>query len=388
MIGRIISFFSRSFPELGHWRDRKWELLTSKNHTLQIHRHRSAVIISRIRLVSFALALIACLWSPFDFMTFSPDLAHSLLITRLCAATVLFMAAWPWPYERSMGLAHFMLAGAVAASILFYLTTNTLVAGAEPTGWGVVAAELYPLFPFAIIAGFSIFPLAAVECVMYLAPVVLFAGLSELLSPNFNLRDFSGYAWLLTLIATVAMVASISQLQYIVTLVNRASMDALTGALTRRSGTETLDIRFKLAQTEDTAIALLFFDIDDFKSINDTYGHEEGDRALRTVSDTLKNYMRMGDTVIRWGGEEFVILLYDINADGIEGVVERITQGGLGERPDGSPLTVSIGAAGTFWEMVDDWPRLVEIADERMYAAKRNGKARCVLANGREMLWG
>ena len=86
-----------------------------------------------------------------------------------------------------------------------------------------------------------------------------------------------------------------------------------------------------------------------------------------------------GDVLVRWGGEEFLVLLANSDVQGARLVVERLRAAGFGERPDGTPLTASIGLAERLIDRASDWPELIEVADQRMYAAKLGGRDRAIL---------
>lgn len=124
-------------------------------------------------------------------------------------------------------------------------------------------------------------------------------------------------------------------------------------------------------------ISFLFLDIDHFKNINDTYGHDVGDEVLKTVADTLKKDLRVGDIVARWGGEEFIAILLGANeeqakmkAEQIRAEVEKI----VFEKPDGLKITISIGVSE--FEDGKTFEDLVKHADEALYASKQNGRNR------------
>jgi len=165
-------------------------------------------------------------------------------------------------------------------------------------------------------------------------------------------------------------------------LLRQASHDPLTGALTRRSGVEVLDLYFRLACDQDAPLSVLFVDADNFKTINDSFGHDAGDQALKDIAARLHTLVRQADMVIRWGGEEFVVILTNTPTMGAGIVVDRISDGWLGRHPDGNPLTASMGLAERKTDGVTDWPQLIALADERMYVAKKSGKARCVGRDG------
>ncbi|MEW5728548.1 MAG: GGDEF domain-containing protein, partial [Pseudomonadota bacterium] len=251
-----------------------------------------------------------------------------------------------------------------------------------------LVAKLYALMPNIVLAGLAVFPLTAFEVLLFSAPAFAFAILGiHLGGEELSLAVHGPQLWLMVLVMGVAMFSGMSQLHYMAALVNRAMVDPLTGAYTRRSGGETLDLAFRLAALQNAPLSLAFFDLDKFKSINDTYGHDEGDKALRTLSEKLRDGLRKGDVLVRWGGEEFVAILNNTNAEGARIVVERLREAGFGTRPDGTPLTASIGVAERGVDNAKDWPDLVELADQRMYHAKKTGRDRAVLPGNQVLVF-
>nr|WP_282099962.1 GGDEF domain-containing protein [Thauera aromatica] len=158
--------------------------------------------------------------------------------------------------------------------------------------------------------------------------------------------------------------------------------DPLTGAFSRRSGAEALELMFRLAMMAGKPLTVMFLDLDRFKAINDGYGHDAGDEALRTLVEHLRRTLRRGDVLVRWGGEEFLVILPEMPADQLPSFLARLREGGLGLRPDGGALSASIGIAERLADGADDWQKLVSIADQRMYAAKQGGRDRAVLPDG------
>ncbi|HHY10349.1 MAG TPA: GGDEF domain-containing protein [Firmicutes bacterium] len=130
-----------------------------------------------------------------------------------------------------------------------------------------------------------------------------------------------------------------------------------------------------LASPRVESLAALFIDIDDFSKFNDLYGHAEGDRVLKLLAATITKSVRQNDRVIRYGGEEFVVLLPAMNSGSAKVVAERI-QGELKSLPYADwqqPITVSIGIASSPEDTADKH-QLMLMADQAMYAAKQAGK--------------
>ena len=155
---------------------------------------------------------------------------------------------------------------------------------------------------------------------------------------------------------------------------NLARTDALTGLTSRHAFEEQLEHDIKLAQRRHSPITLAFLDLDDFKMVNDTYGHLEGDRVLRVTGRVLKQSMRVVDTVARLGGDEFVLVLPDTDPHGAEEAIAKIQQDLRRSLASQTPrVTFSIGAI-TFLEAPLSMDDALKATDTLMYDAKRRGK--------------
>lgn len=158
-----------------------------------------------------------------------------------------------------------------------------------------------------------------------------------------------------------------------------ASTDPLTGIANRRTLMERLSLDFERAHQEGTSLACIMCDIDYFKSVNDTYGHAVGDDVIRAVADVLKRVCREYDTIGRYGGEEFVMVLPGLDAIAAAEVAERVRVGVIAlassEHLPVSRLSSSFGVADLD-SKVSDSAALVDAADKALYAAKQGGRNR------------
>ncbi|PHM20101.1 MAG: GGDEF domain-containing protein [Curvibacter sp. PD_MW3] len=162
---------------------------------------------------------------------------------------------------------------------------------------------------------------------------------------------------------------------------NMALHDALTGLSNRRLIVETLTQNLAQAQRSGRALTLLMIDIDFFKRVNDTFGHQSGDLALRGLADCIRGRLRAQDMAGRWGGEEFLVVLPDTDAQGAGTLAEqlrRTVEQARFEATDGRTMqfTISIGLhalQAMAAESIDD---MVAAADKAMYQAKQNGRNR------------
>jgi diguanylate cyclase (GGDEF)-like protein len=165
-------------------------------------------------------------------------------------------------------------------------------------------------------------------------------------------------------------------------LIGRAFTDPLTGLLNRRGLYDTALPLANLAKRNGSTIGVAMADIDRFKSINDTRGHEAGDRVLASTAATIRSAVRTSDLVARVGGEEFVVFFSDVDASSLRDIGEKIRAGVEGHPVGGIAVTVSVGLACSAMARDNDAAaeieRLIGEADERMYRAKSEGRNRVV----------
>ena len=168
------------------------------------------------------------------------------------------------------------------------------------------------------------------------------------------------------------------------TVQRQAVTDELTGLDNHRRFQDTLGSEIERARRFEQSLGLVMLDVDDFKKVNDTYGHQVGDQVLRDVSRVLRETSREVDAPARYGGEELACVLPGTDLDGAYQFAERVRQGIEALRiptGDGQPLrvTASFGAA-TLPRTATDQAALIAAADAALYEAKRTGKNRTVRA--------
>lgn len=162
------------------------------------------------------------------------------------------------------------------------------------------------------------------------------------------------------------------------TLLAQSTKDPLTGVFNRRSMMESLEVEAGRCRRRSRSLGLLMFDIDHFKAFNDTYGHKAGDLVLQSIGEHLQSNFRPEDIPCRYGGEEFLLILPEIDRDGLIARAEELRQGikGLALLHDGRDLgtvTVSIGGA-VYPEDTSNVQELISLADRRLYQVKHNGR--------------
>lgn len=160
----------------------------------------------------------------------------------------------------------------------------------------------------------------------------------------------------------------------------QATRDDLTEVFNRR-GFFAVSVQLAyLAQRNGFMIGVMMADLDHFKSINDRFGHRTGDLLLQRVAGLLSEALRTSDIVGRYGGEEFIIMLPQINHGATATVAQNLLEKLRETPPEGIPLTISIGVAeGVLGKNVqEDFQRLIQKADKALYQAKASGRDRVV----------
>jgi diguanylate cyclase (GGDEF)-like protein len=163
-----------------------------------------------------------------------------------------------------------------------------------------------------------------------------------------------------------------------------AVLDPLTNVYNRRFGMGRLHEEFSRAVRDNSAISVLMLDIDNFKDLNDTYGHMTGDKVILNVVQAVKSNLREGDTLVRYGGEEFMVILPGASLEDGRLIGERIRRTImdtiLQEGGQNIGQTVSLGIAACPDSRVDGEDDLIRLADAALYSAKANGKNQLIAA--------
>ncbi len=164
----------------------------------------------------------------------------------------------------------------------------------------------------------------------------------------------------------------------------QAMFDPLTRLWNRRGGTELLDAALKDALQHDHTLGICLADIDNFKQINDQFGHQVGDQVLRSMAGRIVASVRPQDIVCRYGGEEFLVIVHDVDEQGCVAVAERICNGmrklSMQTAGESLPATVSVGVAVRARGETITAEQLVDRADKALYESKRAGRDRVTIA--------
>jgi diguanylate cyclase (GGDEF)-like protein len=287
--------------------------------------------------------------------------------------------------RQAIGLLSWAMAGLLAFSILPWdaahrlasgLINPVLLAGAllalVCSSYAAYRGSRYALY---FLAGWA--PLLCVTALSSAQALGLFADWTWLDNGNLAAGAFESVA---LSVGLASRILSVRRERDRATAV--AERDALTGVLNRRGWIARLDELVRAESRPGPRLAVMFIDIDHFKSLNDCFGHDEGDLALRKVAAGLAQQLRPGDIFGRYGGEEFVVILPGCAQEQAQLIGERMRAAVEALRiPNdnaGGVLTASVGIA--IRQTGESIAELTGRADHAMYAAKRAGRNRVVLA--------
>jgi diguanylate cyclase (GGDEF)-like protein len=359
--------------------------LTHRQHSAAETLVRLDLIARRTRQIAAAFAVLTLGWIMVDALTVPWPFWGQLALGRLVTSIAFAALAVARPDKNNIVAAYGTIGTLVAIPLVFYLFALGVLDNIEGNGESLLAITAYYYLPFIVIAGLAIFPLTALEGAILALPAVVVMTSAIVIWPELlGAQSALATLWRLLLTAGVSVVAAMSQLGFLLALSKQMTRDSLTGLLVRKVGTELLAHHFARAARHHLPLSLLFIDLDKFKRVNDEFGHKAGDEVLRSVATQLRQVLRQDDIAIRWGGEEFLVALVATDAKRAENVVRRFAAQGVGLRPDGDPLTASIGVAERQADGIADMQALVELADQRMYSAKESGGNR-YLACGEAM---
>jgi diguanylate cyclase (GGDEF)-like protein len=164
----------------------------------------------------------------------------------------------------------------------------------------------------------------------------------------------------------------VRQAEHMLALERSAITDPLTGLGNREGFNRAFKLELARARRSEHHLSLMVLDLNDFKEINDRFGHSEGDKALVAVANALAGAARGSDQVFRWGGDEFAIVMPEARLDDAQAAAERLGRVVAGLTTNGVALSISIGVANYPVDGLDR-EALMEVSDHRMYESKRAG---------------
>ena len=316
-----------------------------------------------VRLAVISLCGLATVVSmtPFGIYRFATGNVLAGMVNLLGVSSVLLAVTFAWVTGRAWFASHFLL---VAGTVGCF--TMVLLPGTTGDLW---------TYPIVLMNYFLVERRRALLASTLLILAVVIHG-----SSFGGLYELTGYAVTVSMVNAYAFVfASRTDRQRRV-LEDLVSLDPLTGAGNRRSMEADLGAMVATPDRRARPWSIVILDLDHFKRINDTHGHDAGDRVLRDFVAEVRRTLRRGDRLYRYGGEEFVLLLSDTDAPGVNVVLQKLRlQIARGLRSPTGAVTVSMGVAQ--WHDGEDWTSTLSRADAALYMAKAAGRDRIVFGD-------
>ena len=311
----------------------------------------------RPRLIAYGTMLVALL-------AMTPWLGWWLPLPLLAAALAVRLAELAMTRTRKPEYP--LAAGLVITQVIIGASVVATGASQSPlSAWLVFAlVALAPRFNRrGVVAGFAI-----IGSILVLSTVIVdFSGFVD--SPVQTLTSGA----MLIGVAAFSVALSSSELRHR----GEAAVDPLTGLLNRKSLAARFEEVRQQARVTGRPVALILCDIDRFKSVNDTHGHDCGDDVLRDVGREIRAALRSFELVYRFGGEEFLVIVPGLDRDEAAEVAERVRIAVAERRPGALPVTVSLGVSAGQGDAIE-YDTLFRRADEALYRAKQAGRDRVV----------
>ncbi|TVQ84785.1 MAG: GGDEF domain-containing protein [Micavibrio sp.] len=358
-------------------------LLSSREHSVALKISRAEIIKARITLCSMIIAALMLFWIPVDVFFLGKDSMFLVYARVLSAVLLAALILYTVRHARQSGflLPLFLLFFIPA---VFFSYTNFFFSALDIQDMPAFVIIAYLFLPFLIAMLLCFFPLTALECFAFSAFIcfITFVAGGIDSSPAVVFKE-QKVIFILVIFCGIASIAGISHLLSIKTLLVYSTHDQLTGCLRRDYGLKMLETVFEISQRERKNLSVVFIDLDNFKQVNDRFGHDAGDAVLKETGKNLSRILRRQDMVIRWGGEEFVLVFPGLSAENIDGVFLRLRATALAGRPDSTPQTASCGVAESQEKDVTSIQTLLDLADQRMFQAKEKGKNRIAFKDGK-----
>jgi diguanylate cyclase (GGDEF)-like protein len=354
-------------------------LFRARGHTMRLTARRSGIIVSRVRLLAATFAVLTPLWGLVDFWTLAAErrleVASVMALTSVAFAAILVLAQRMHTLRDAYRA--LLLLYAVPCALFVYSYLNAVHLDTDGVLDGFAAGYAY--LPFVLLGGIALFPLTLVESVLLASLVVLVQVAAYLPSlPTMPWPVLFGQLAVLGLIGAVSVLAALSQLALLFVMVRDGLNDNLTGCYSRRAGEVLLELQYTLCSRSNANLSVAIVAPDGLQRMNEAFGYTAGDAALREVTQRLHDSMRAGDILVRWTGNEFLAVMPLATAEQASGAVQRLLSGGLGQWPDGKPVTASIGISDRLRDETKDWWMLVDAAADRANSARAAGGNRSV----------
>lgn len=361
---------------------RGYELLSSQQHPTDFHLVRAEYINTRVRLLALLFSVLTPLWIPVDYFILPKDDFVFIVAARLVFSLSLLALWLKASYVFSLGHARVRLFVLMVMPALFHLSTQ-FVLGEHLADERLAS---YTFLPFLIIAIHCVFPLTLKEGALLAVLTIFTLSLDEVIQRQIFTLTSLNNLWLLTVIMGIAIWAQLSQLHMQLKLFEQATTDALTGLLTRRSFMSQAESELNRAERYNRPLTMALLDLDFFKKVNDSHGHQAGDKVLTAFAGILTDALRATDIIGRFGGEEFIIVLPETSVTEAKMVIQRVLDNCREHCVAHDNQKICFTASAGLGEVLVDVQSSIRYVDEALYQAKANGRDQIALAAGERKL--
>lgn len=350
------------------------DIFSTAHHSRDFKNSRAEYISIRIRTLALVFAVLAPLWIPIDYLVMEYETFVKFLFLRLGFAISFFsLAMWGTRCNR-LFMARVRVFLFIVIPGLFYLISHHFLPN---SGSDHAILFGYSFLPLLIMALMTIVPLTVLEGVGFLSLIVAIFTFTQLLEQTLFTIVSLGELWLLILLGMIALWVEITQLHMLMRLYREATRDALTGLVNRRILSAKIEEELAPHNRKHNELCVLLFDLDLFKRINDSYGHNTGDTVLQAFADILGDHCQGNVTAGRYGGEEFLAIIPNCRIDKAKELAETIRLACHEVTvcsPDNQEVnfTTSIGIAHR--KPSEDAQSLLSRVDDGLYKAKAAGR--------------
>lgn len=354
------------------------DLFSTRRHPQYINEHRSTLIIERVRFFAALFAVLMPLWLIIDYLILPLEMFESVVIIRVVSTALFIYQAWPRKIKNSLSSGRITLGIFLLNLPVTFLSTVYFLGGHGLEGNSLTLIHLYALLPYMSVVGIGVFPLTVNETLTFSIPLSIVSIGGWIIFDTATLIELFPSIWLLLMLVGLVLFSATIQLQYMISMVSRTSFDPLTGALSRRSGTDLLIREFQMALMHNGNFAIALIDLDNMESVIAKHDYSTYEHVLLEASRMLQGGLRHNDWLVRWEEKVFLLILPNTDSKGVRVTLDRIHRKGISSLPDGESITASIGAAERMKDHLEDWHDQVELVDKRRDEAKLSGKDRSV----------
>ncbi|BCJ99043.1 GGDEF domain-containing protein [Anaerocolumna chitinilytica] len=371
------------------WIKEGLKLLISRSdkEQLEFEKYNSLLVLRRIRLISLATIFLSVFWACMDWIIIDKGADRIYTTTLIVMHTIseVASAAFLIFYRRITANAkknYRTIIIVIKVYVFLYILFGALssINSQRYTGniYSYIILLLITAIAFTLKPSFMIWAFGVNHIVFFIGLSILCKDTGQFLTKMVNATIFTGAAFLLCFIFYRNRMLEFFYRKQLKEnekeLSNYAFIDSLTGILNRRMGSKKLEDLFKEAQKTSMEFVLCYLDINDLKYVNDTYGHNEGDRYILTFCDIIKDVLKEEDIFFRMGGDEFIVVFKDRNKEQVEniwnGLVKKIHEKNAhGELP--YQIVVSHGLIYYRTGMDCSLEEMIEKADILMYKEKQ-----------------